>query len=184
MDLTEHTSIAKDMIGKLPVLDDNARASLVNALSHDALTRADVTQIRIGLRSLTMMTPEGEKEKSASDKVLLGLLMKLPEEPPEEIPPPAVSKKKQRAEDVLLGQQQLRCPKRQKRGTKEKQGTRKRIANERIGESANEPPIFANSPIFQLLIQVACKDAQAKRLPLEFWVKLADAIERGMLDVL
>jgi len=80
MDLTEHITIAKEMIGKLPVLDDNARASLAGALSNDPLTRSGVTQIRVGVKGLTMMTPEGEKEKSAADKVLLGLLIKLPEE--------------------------------------------------------------------------------------------------------
>ena len=151
MDIAEHITIAKEMIGKLPVLDDNARASLADALSNDPLTRSAVTQIRVGVRGLTMMTPEGEKEKSASDKVLLGLLMKLPEEEKTVFAPtlhteePSVYKTTPR---------------------------KKRLKASTLLPSSGD----SDNDIFRLLIEVARTDKDAKRLSVAFWEKLAAVI--------
>lgn len=154
MNLQEHITQAQTMIRALPLIDEAAREQMANALVSPTLSRQEMTDIRLQLRNQALLSPEGAKDKTAVDKVLLGLMTRLP------ISDSQKPDKMDMDASPTIGAQTDKPQK---------------IRKSPVKASENEPDIF------HLLISIACKDKEAKKLSLAFWEKLAVEIEK-MID--
>lgn len=170
MTLQEHIAQAQSMIRALPVIDDAARDAIANAISSESITRSEVTDMRLRLRNMSLLSPDGGKAKLAVDKVLLGLMTKLPQGEPQEKDP------------AVDTQAYPRHHTRKGATPNGPEGETEAVTSAVISGAQNvvPPKSVTRMSIFELLISTAIKDKDAKKLSLAFWEKLAIEIERQL----